>query len=44
MIVTAKLIVLYPKPVDTEAFERDYPAHHMALMRRLVGPTIPRTT
>lgn len=42
--MTAKLIVLYPRPTDVEAFEQRYHAHHMALMRRLVGPTIPLPT
>ncbi len=42
--MTAKLIVLYPRPVDVDAFERRYHAHHMVLMRRLVGPGIPLPT
>lgn len=42
--MAARLIVLYPPPLDTEAFERDYFEGHMPLMHRLVGPEIVLTT
>ena len=42
--MAARLIVLYPTPLDPEAFERDYFASHMPLMRRLVGPDVVLTT
>lgn len=42
--MAARLIVLYPPPLDAEAFERDYFGSHMPLMRRLVGPEIVLTT
>ena len=36
--MTAKLVVLYPHPVDPAAFERAYHAQHMPLMRRFIQP------
>lgn len=36
--MTAKLVVLYPHPVDPAAFERAYHAQHMPLMRRFIEP------
>jgi uncharacterized protein (TIGR02118 family) len=40
----AKLVVLYPKPLDPDEFEKKYHTEHMPLMRRLVGPDIPLAT
>jgi uncharacterized protein (TIGR02118 family) len=40
----AKLVVLYPKPLDTAEFERKYLSEHMSLMRTLVGPGIATPT
>jgi uncharacterized protein (TIGR02118 family) len=37
--MTAKLVVLYPHPVDPPAFERAYHTQHMPLMRRLISPS-----
>lgn len=34
----AKLLVLYPHPIDEAEFERDYVGHHLPLMRKLLGP------
>ena len=42
--MTAKLLVLYPKPLDPEAFEKQYHGQHMPLMRELVGPDVPLPT
>ena len=42
--MAARLIVLYPPPQDTKAFERDYFGSHMPLMRRLVGSDVVLTT
>ena len=42
--MTVKLLVLYPRPVEPEMFERGYHGQHMPLMRRLVGPDIPLPT
>jgi uncharacterized protein (TIGR02118 family) len=42
--MTAKLIVLYPKPLDPDEFEEKYHSEHMPLMRKLVGPDIPLPT
>jgi uncharacterized protein (TIGR02118 family) len=39
-----KLIVLYPHPVDVDAFERRYHGDHLPLMRRLIGPGVPLLT
>ena len=36
--MTAKLVVLYPHPIDVSAFERAYHAQHMPLMRRFINP------
>jgi uncharacterized protein (TIGR02118 family) len=44
LTVAARLIVLYPPPRDTKAFERDYFENHMPLMRRLVGLDVVLTT
>jgi uncharacterized protein (TIGR02118 family) len=38
MPVSIKLVVLYPRPIDEEAFERVYHEQHMPLMRRLITP------
>jgi len=35
-----KIVVLYPHPVDPEAFDRYYIGHHLPLMRELLGPGI----
>jgi uncharacterized protein (TIGR02118 family) len=43
-LIMVKLVVLYPNPVDPEAFERYYTAEHLPLMRRLVGPDVPLPT
>lgn len=40
----AKLVVLYPKPLDPDEFERKYHSEHMPLMRKLVGPDVPLPT
>ncbi|MBR1121532.1 EthD family reductase [Bradyrhizobium lablabi] len=42
--MAARLIVLYPPPLDAKAFERAYFASHMPLMRRLVGAGAVLTT
>ena len=39
--MTAKLLVLYPKAADPDAFEKRYHGQHMPLMRELVGPDVP---
>jgi len=38
MPVSIKLVVLYPRPIDEQHFERIYHAEHMPLMRRLITP------
>jgi len=38
--MTAKLVVLYPKPLDPDEFEKGYHGEHMPLMRKLVGADI----
>ena len=43
-LMSVKLVVLYPKPTDPEAFESYYHSQHLPLMRRLVGPDIPLPT
>jgi uncharacterized protein (TIGR02118 family) len=35
--MSVKVVVLYPHPVDADAFETLYHGRHMPLMRRLVG-------
>jgi uncharacterized protein (TIGR02118 family) len=42
--MSAKLVVLYPKPIDPEEFEKKYHSEQMPLMRKLVGPDIPLPT
>jgi uncharacterized protein (TIGR02118 family) len=42
--MTAKLVVLYPKPLDPVEFEKKYHSEHMPLMRTLLGPDIPLPT
>ena len=39
-----KLVVLYPQPVNEDAFEEKYNNEHMPLMRKLVGPGVPLPT
>jgi uncharacterized protein (TIGR02118 family) len=34
----AKIVVLYPKPAEPDAFERAYHGEHMPMMRRIVVP------
>lgn len=36
--MSVKLIVLYPQPIDEQAFERAYHGQHMPLMRSLIAP------
>ena len=36
--MTAKILVLYPQPLDPVEFERVYFSSHMPLMRELVAP------
>jgi uncharacterized protein (TIGR02118 family) len=38
--MTAKLLVLYPQPLDPSAFETYYHAQHMPLMREHVIPGV----
>jgi uncharacterized protein (TIGR02118 family) len=40
----AKLVVLYPKPLDPDEFEKKYHSEHLPLMRKLLGPDIPLPT
>lgn len=42
--MAVKLLMLYPHPVDPEAFDRQYVAQHLPLMRRLLGPGVPLPT
>lgn len=36
--MTIKLVVLYPRPVDEDAFERAYHGQHMPLMHSQISP------
>jgi uncharacterized protein (TIGR02118 family) len=38
--MNAKIVVLYPHPVDSGLFEQRYVAEHLPLMRRLLGPRV----
>src|SRR5437870_775692 len=38
MPVSIKVVVLYPQPIDQEAFEQAYHGQHMPLMWRLITP------
>jgi uncharacterized protein (TIGR02118 family) len=42
--MNVKVIVLYPPPLDVEAFESEYVGRHLPLMRQLLGPDIPLPT
>lgn len=36
--MSIKLVVLYPRPLDEQVFERIYHGQHMPLMRSLIAP------
>jgi uncharacterized protein (TIGR02118 family) len=38
--MSTKLVVLYPRPLDPDEFEKGYHDEHMPLMRKLVGAGI----
>ena len=42
-IMSLKIVVLYPRPVDPAAFEAVYHGEHMPLMRRKSRQTLPST-
>ena len=42
--MSAKIVVLYPQPLDPVLFEQAYVATHLPLMRRLLGPGVPLPT